>query len=71
MLTFEYDSTNKCLEVFFDEEGGQALSFLVANALKYKDHLHLKTEAWGGGELNEEQQDTLAELINHVKLIPV
>jgi len=71
MLTFEFNRANQCLEVFFDQEGAKVLSYYAACAVANKDHYHLKTEEWGGSELSSEQQDALAELVNHVKFIPL
>ena len=70
LLTFEIDSTANTVEVHFNAEGAADLIKILERlrASPTNAHDHLKTPAWGGGELTETKQGRSAVLVDHVKL---
>ena len=54
MLSFEYNSKDGTLEIFFDAEGKAQLIASLESIVKPGDHDHLMTPAWSGYELSEE-----------------
>ena len=68
MLTFELNKAQESVEIFFDEAGAELLKSYIDEALKRRDHFHLKTPEWAGTELSSERQGSENELINHVRI---
>ena len=71
LLSFEMDQKAGCLMIHGDAAGLQKLGDILArliNATKpdHFNHEHLKTPAWAGYELSEENKG--GEVLNHVKV---
>ena len=68
MLSFEYDSKNNTLEIFFDTDGKAHLLASLQRLVKPGDHEHLMTPFWSGSELSEELHGAEKTLIHMVTL---
>ena len=68
MLSFEYDSKNNTLEIFFDADGKARLLASLERLVKPGDHEHLMTPSWSGSELSEERHGAENTLIHMVTL---
>ncbi|NPU99714.1 MAG: immunity protein 32 [Candidatus Omnitrophica bacterium] len=69
LLTFELNNKDERLEIHLNQEGlNDLIAYLENLKSKYKDHLHLMTDTWGGNELTNEKQGKDNLLINHVKI---
>ncbi len=66
MLSFEYNTKNDTLEVFFDVEGKAQLIKLIERIAKPGDHDHLMTPSWSGHELSAVVHTEGNTLINMV-----
>jgi hypothetical protein len=58
------------VDIYLDADG---LKFLLSQ-LKFlsdgrTDHVHLMSESWGGGELDERPQSVDAIVVHHVKIV--
>lgn len=71
MLTVELNKAQESVEIFFDEKGAEILKNYIDQALKHRDHFHLKTKEWAGDELSSEKQGVENLLINHLRIAPL
>lgn len=60
--------------IWFDQNGLDVLIKKLTKLQDKKDHLHLMTTEWGGGELGSEifgAPDTRSCIVNHLMLVSI